>query len=150
MNRKAIILLTFLSAACFVFPQTSGDQTGRILNMLDNMLDKAEEAGRNAAASPANRAAGQFSFYILNDTGFTLKEIFVCPAGSDNWGTSIFSGVLYNGHNTLINLPASPGEKGRYNIKAVDADGDKYVKRDISIAAFEIVRMSINEFEFEK
>lgn len=87
------------------------------------------------------------AFYVLNNTGFTIKSVFLCPADTENWGPAVFNGYIYNGQNTRINL-APPVQSGSYHIRLVDIDGDRYSKFGVEVKDFETVEITIGEFDF--
>ena len=139
----AFVLLTGVSLA--VLPQ---DNAARLLNLLDDMLNAAVESGRTSA--PAQSTAQIASFSLQNNTGFTIKNIYVCRAGDENWGDNILASFLYHGQSTSISLVPPFEETNRYSIRVVDVDGDHYSKYDVKIGDFSVVSMSISDFDFDR
>ncbi|MDR1588277.1 MAG: hypothetical protein LBS57_12540 [Treponema sp.] len=142
------MIVIFILVSLSVFPQ---DSNNRILDFLDDVLNAAVEAGKEAPSAPQQPAANRPSFYILNNTGFTVKNIYVCPANSENWGANIFTGAyLYNGQSVHVMPDQFPDGTRSYNIRLVDVDGDRYSKYDVEISDHDTVRIGIDDFDFEK
>jgi hypothetical protein len=147
MTKKTLCLFFLILIPVLVFSQ---DNPNRILNFLDDVLSAAVEAGKEASASASQVSESPSFFYVLNNTGFTIRGIYVCRADTDNWGSSLFNGYLYNGQSTMVPLKQSLSEENHYNIRLVDADGDRYSKYNVEIAEHGTVRISISDFDFEK
>jgi hypothetical protein len=86
-------------------------------------------------------------FYVLNNTGFTIRSVYLAPVETGKWGPAVFTGYIYNGQNVRINL-VPPLETGLYHIRLVDIDGDRYSKFELEIKDFETVEITIGEFDF--
>jgi hypothetical protein len=126
-----------------VFPE---DSASRLLNLLEDVLSTAVESGRSSTQSPRPSPENP-SFYLLNKTGFTVKEVYVTQAQSETWGSNVFQGFLYNGQTILITLRLPLSAADQYNIRLVDADGDHYSKYNIQIIEYGVVEMTINEYD---
>jgi hypothetical protein len=147
MLKKALTVI-FILASLPLFPQ---DNSSRILDFLDEVLNSAVEAGKEASSAPQPTAPNRPSFYILNNTGFTIKSIYVCQANTEDWGPNIFTGTyLYNGHSVLVTPDQPPGGITSCNIRLVDVDGDRYSKYGVEIVEHSTVRIDIGDFDFEK
>ena len=138
------MLFLFLNAAFVLYSQ---DEASRLIELLSTTLNAAAEAGR---ASPANSSNPENpGFTVLNKTGFTVRNIFVCLAGVKEWGADIFSGGrLYSGESARITLNAPLSTANRYNIRLVDEDGDCYSKYNVEITEFAVIVITISDFEF--
>jgi hypothetical protein len=127
-----------------VFPQ---DSTGRLLDLLGEALNTAVESAKSSPAKPPDEASETPSFYLLNKTGFTVKEAYVTQAQSDDWGPPAFQGYLYNGQTVLITLDTPLKAAEEYNIRLVDIDGDHYSKYNVPITEFGTVEITIGEYD---
>jgi hypothetical protein len=66
---------------------------------------------------------------IVNNTGYTIYYLYISQTGSDSWGDDAFgSHILNSGSAMAINLPFPVISTDQYNIMAVGADGDAYIK----------------------
>ena len=70
--------------------------------------------------------ANQIFIRVQNNTGFTIRSIFVRPAGSSQWGSNRMSGTLSSGRY----FDVRGLRPGRYDIAVQDTDGDWYRKRN--------------------
>ena len=144
MTKKVFFLLLLVQGVVLVFAQ---DGASRLLEILDNALNTAADSSKTAPAA-GQSLSDVPAFNIINNTGFTIKSIFICPVDSEIWETSIFNGSLYNGQSTRINLELPLSKANRYNIRLVDVDGDRYSKYDIDISSPLVIVVSISDFEF--
>ena len=145
MMKRKLFMLLLISGSCFAaFPQ---DASNRLLNLLDEVISAATESGR-VTPSPSNQERPSFS--LCNNTSFTVKSVYVCRSGSDDWGANILSALLYDGLSIIVVLNTPLSEAGVYNIRMVDVDGDYYTKYDVKIGESSIVKMTISDFEFDK
>jgi hypothetical protein len=127
-----------------IFPE---DNTNRLLNLLEDVLSAAVESGKSAPPQSPLSPSETPSFYLLNKTGFTVREVYVTQTQSEDWGTNVFQGYLYSGQTVLITLRLPLSVADRYNIRLVDADGDHYSKYDVPITEYGTVEISISEYD---
>jgi hypothetical protein len=135
-------LPVFILITCLVFPVFPDGETNRLLNILDDVLSAAAELG-NPIPPPKPDTPG---FYLLNKTGFTVREVYIRPAHAADWGPGVFNGYLYKGQTALIPFEFPPGDEVRYHIRLVDVDGDFYSKYNIEIAEFSTIEMNISDY----
>ncbi|MDR2258626.1 MAG: hypothetical protein LBE14_05710 [Treponema sp.] len=143
MRKKACVIF-LLVASARIFPEESA---GRLLNILEGVLSTAVESNKSPPAQSPGQPPDSFSFYLLNKTGFTVKEVYVTQSTSDTWGAYVFQGHLYQGQTILITLDAPLSAEDQYNIRLVDTDGDHYSKYNVSIAEYGIVEVGISEYD---
>ena len=68
------------------------------------------------------RAELNLDFTLVNSTGDDIKEIYISPTASDDWGDNLLKGVLKDGQK--LELTFSPKAKAaKWDIKAVYTDG---------------------------
>jgi hypothetical protein len=82
----------------------------------------------------------------LNKTGFTVKEVYVAHAQSEDWGSHVFQGHLYHGQTFLITLRAPLNNAEYYNSRVIDANGDHYSKYNVQISEYAVVEITIDEY----
>jgi hypothetical protein len=70
---------------------------------------------------------------IVNQTGCSIRYIYIASTTSDEWGDNVLGRFLDDGYKRTIELPDSDGN--RYNIQVVDTDGFYYTKRNVSVRA---------------
>ncbi|MDR2478667.1 MAG: hypothetical protein LBD48_05065 [Treponema sp.] len=146
MRRKLFIFLLIFGGCFAAFPQ---DTANRLLNLLDEVISAATESGRvTPVPSPSNQERPSFSLY--NNTSFTVKSVYICPSGSDDWGVNILSTLLYDGLSIVVTLDVPLSGAGVYNIRMVDVDGDYYTKYEVKIGESSVVKMTISDFEFDR
>jgi hypothetical protein len=135
-------LFPLVLAICFAFPVFPDEETNRILNLLDDVLSAAAEL-ENPIPPPKPNTPG---FYLLNKTGFTLREVYIRLARAADWGPGVFNGYLYKGQTILVPYEFLPGDSARYHIRVIDVDGDIYSKYDIEITEYSTVEMNISDY----
>ncbi|MFM1884967.1 MAG: hypothetical protein RL026_124 [Pseudomonadota bacterium] len=90
----------------------------------------------SSASGPAGGSAEAVSDYyveIINNTGYTVRQVFVSPADSDDWEEDVLGDeVLRNGESRRINLNgySSP----MFDIRLVDEDGDTYTFMGVDVS----------------
>lgn len=145
MRKKNIVLLLLIGVA---FAAKGQESDTRLLNLLDNVLGTTSGAGKTPSTAKQNTDSPTFS--IINNTGFTIKNIFICQTNTENWGDNILNNPLYNGQSAIVMLNQPLAEVDRYNIRMVDIDGDQYSKYNVRIGEYSTIKMGISDFEFEK
>jgi hypothetical protein len=86
-----------------------------------------------ALFAPAVQADSLLDFSVENQTGFTLKELYVSPGKKDTWGKNILKSPMKDGDTRKISF--KPHAKIQsYDVMAVYADGGKPIWYDIEPA----------------
>ena len=109
-----------------------------------------QDPGKTPSA-PANADSEKISFSIQNDTGFTIKNIFVCRVDSSDWGNNVlvnplYKQGLYNKHSALITIEKPKDSNTLYNIRLVDKDGDSYAKYNQKLSENITIKVGISDF----
>ena len=86
-----------------------------------------------ALLAPAAIADSDMDFTIENQTGFTIKELYVSPHKKDTWGKQILKSPMKDGDTRKITFKPTAKIQS-YDLKAVYADGGKPVWSDIEPA----------------
>ena len=75
------------------------------------------------AESSANSQA--LYFFVTNNTGFTLNNIYVTPAETGNWGSDILPYDLFeNSTSVRVDIPADYGSTCAFDMKITDLEGN--------------------------
>ena len=145
MSKKNIALFVFL--CCTAFTVRAQDETARLLNIVDGILNSAEE---KLAPPSASADTVSVTFQIVNETGFTVKSILICRADDKDWGDNYLSGALLNKQRITINFNQPLDGTVLYNIRMIDEDGDRYSKYNVKLNNRSTIRIGISDFEFDK
>jgi hypothetical protein len=71
-----------------------------------------------------NVSAQELKFYIVNETGFDLSDIYVSPKEDDNWGDDILPEELFAKDMTVeVTIPDEYGEDCYFDLKITDTAG---------------------------
>lgn len=93
--------------------------------------------------SANNSNAQALTYDVVNNTGFTLVDIYVTPAESSNWGNDILPNSLFeNGATVTVTIPADYGTTCMFDMKITDEAGN-YVTFS-GIDACKLVKLQIN------
>jgi hypothetical protein len=139
VKRLVIFLVFIVSLAVPLFPD---EETDRLLHILDDVLKAASEI-ENPLPPPRPEGPG---FYLLNKTGFTIREVYIRRTGENEWGTNLIQAACYKGQTVFVSFTLSPDAGEQYSIRVVDVDGDYYSKYDLTIDMFATVEMSISDY----
>ena len=95
-------------------------------------------AGAGASISPGAPIGGNPSFNFINQSGQTIREIYVAPSNFGNWGQDrLGANVLAPGQQLAVNLPS--GGVCTVNMRVVYMDGraaERRVVETCSISNF--------------
>lgn len=93
--------------------------------------------------SISNSNAQALTFDVVNNTGFTLVDIYVTPAEQSTWGNDILPYDLFeNGSTVTVTIPEGYGETCMFDMKITDTAGN-YVTFS-NIDACKIIKLQIN------
>jgi hypothetical protein len=96
------------------------------------------------AGSVSDSNAQALGFYLTNNTGFTLSNIYVSPAESNKWGEDILPRDLFeNGTSVEVFIPAEFGETCVFDIKITDLEGDAVIFTNVD--ACKLYNLSLND-----
>ena len=91
----------------------------------------------------SNSNAQALTFDVVNNTGFSLVDIFVTPAEQNNWGNDILPNNLFdNGSTVTVTIPANYGQTCMFDMKITDTGGN-YVTFS-NIDACTLIKLQIN------
>jgi uncharacterized protein YraI len=110
------------SSADTAAPKSEADQS------TENAAPQPAQGSQQAEAKTQTQPSAAATVTIVNETGYAIKELFIAPAGSENWGTNLFDRTLDAGTKT-VQIP----ETGAYDIKINYTDGDTFTKRNVSV-----------------
>lgn len=93
--------------------------------------------------STDNSAGVTYSYDVVNNTGFTLVDVFVSPAETDHWGKDILPNDLFeNGSTIKVTIPPDYGTTCMFDMKITDAEGGHITFTNIDIC--KLVKLKIN------
>src|SRR5271165_1963481 len=76
--------------------------------------------------TPAYAGDDKLDFDLVNKTGYGIKELYIGPHSSDDWGENLLSDPFENGDTVAIT--SDRGHADRWDIKIVWMDPDKPVQ----------------------
>lgn len=86
---------------------------------------------------------GTLTYDVVNNTGFTLSDIYVSPAESQKWGNDILPyDVFENGKTIRITIPPEFGKTCFFDMKITDTEGGHITFTNID--ACKMVKLQIN------
>jgi hypothetical protein len=78
--------------------------------------------------STSNTSAQALYFFVNNNTGVTLNNIYVTPAETSSWGSDILPNDLFeNGSSVRVDIPADYGTTCKFDMKITDLDGNAVI-----------------------
>jgi len=87
---------------------------------------------------------------VVNNTGYTLVQLFLSPTSFDYWEEVVFDKeVIETGEGVIVTLAYPLSQEKRYDFKMVDSDGDSYTKMDILVAEDDVIVFTFDDFVFE-
>jgi predicted small lipoprotein YifL len=95
-----------------------------------------------------NKSAGNtegitYSYDVVNNTGFTLVDVFVTPAETDHWGKDILPNDLFeNGSTIKVTIPPDYGTTCLFDMKITDTQGGHITFTNVDIC--KIIKLQIN------
>ena len=88
--------------------------------------------------------SGAVRLKLVNATGgWDIHEVYVVPAASEEWGEDLLDGsvMAQNGSFSLELVP------GLYSLKAVDEDGDDYIRAPVVITSELVWSITLDDLE---
>ena len=85
-------------------------------------------------------SADQRDFTVVNETSYTIDNLYVSPHSSDNWEEDVLGNdVLESGHRVKVTFSDDLGYCF-YDIKAVYSDGTKSEKYNVDLCSISTFR----------
>ena len=95
-------------------------------------------------AVPANSTMGDQDFTLVNKTGLTINELYVCANSSNDWGKDILGNGKLDTNRTR-DIIFKPGTKAaRWDIKIIDENGKEHIKTNINLLDTEEITVKPN------
>jgi hypothetical protein len=67
-------------------------------------------------------------FYVNNNTGVTLNNIYVTPSETTNWGSDILPNDLFDDQTSVrVDIPADYGATCLFDMKITDLEGNAVI-----------------------
>ncbi|MBN8938893.1 MAG: hypothetical protein J0H01_05350 [Rhizobiales bacterium] len=90
------------------------------------------------------QAQGQQDFALINQTGYTIDEIYVSPASANSWGEDL-AGDDSLEHGQQFNVSFRPGTQAcNWDIRVVYDDGDSSEFRGVNLCSVSKVTLFWN------
>jgi hypothetical protein len=84
---------------------------------------------------------------LVNSTGYDIERIFIAPTSWGDWGEDLLGGrIVPDGEKVEITLKSFEGNECSYDIRAVDTDGDEYMKDGLDICSDSEIVMSFDDY----
>lgn len=83
---------------------------------------------------PTASAQGKQDFDLVNNTGFAIKEVYITPHSSNDWGENVFDEgkPLKVGESTTIGF--SRKEKAKFwDLKVIDTAGNEFEWENLNL-----------------
>lgn len=96
-----------------------------------------------AFAAPA--AVGKQDFVLLNNTGYTIQEVYVSPSRASSWEEDVLGNdVLEHGGRTRISFDRSH-DTCIWDLKAVYEDGETAEWQGFNLCEVSVIAISYDE-----
>jgi hypothetical protein len=74
---------------------------------------------------PATSNSQALYFFVTNNTGLTLNNIYVTPTETVNWGDDILPNDLFeSGSSVRVDIPSTYGASCSFDMKITDLEGN--------------------------
>ena len=132
MLKKNCFILILL--CCVLAAISSQEDNIRLLNRIDELLNRAEDRLPPATGSTAAASYVGFSFSLQNDIGYEIREIYIRRVDAAHWGTNVLEQPpLHHRRRTTIRLDQSFDPEARYSIRIIDSDKTSWIKFNLAI-----------------
>jgi len=85
---------------------------------------------------------------IINKTGFDLYNVYLSPAGMEEWSEDLQPfDVILNGQYKIVDLSAYENETV-FDFRFIDVDGDEYIKKNIDLNLHRKVVVSLDDLAY--
>lgn len=83
------------------------------------------------AATPA--LAENLNFALVNKTGYTINEVYVSSAATDDWEEDVMGRDTLD-HNDRVNIKFDKGARGcKWDVKVVYEDGEEAMRQGFDL-----------------
>ena len=92
---------------------------------------------------PFRAAAAPQDFELVNNTGYEIKNVYVSPTSSDDWGDDILGAdTLSTGDSKEITFPDNRGDACQWDLKVTYEDDTSHEWKNINLCS--ISKLTIN------
>ncbi|TFL19776.1 hypothetical protein [Jannaschia formosa] len=92
----------------------------------------ANVAVLTAALIALPMVAAAAAFDLVNESGFTITEVYAGPSNESRWGDNILSGQIRSGEEMVVTLDTD-GYGCLWDVMYVFSDGDRLEEYDVDI-----------------
>jgi hypothetical protein len=83
---------------------------------------------------------------VINNTGYTIHELYLSPVSADNWEEDVLNGnFMENGRTVSVRLAYPLSKENRYDFRIIDEDGDTYIKWDVLLTENAAVSFTLQD-----
>ena len=139
-----VIALFAVITGCGKGKETTKTEEKTPTKTTENKTTTTDSKTNTADTKTTDNSAGvTYSYDVVNNTGFTLVDVFVTPAETDHWGKDILPNDLFeNGSTIKVTIPPDYGTTCMFDMKITDAAGGHITFTNIDIC--KIVKLQIN------
>jgi hypothetical protein len=95
---------------------------------------------------PLHAMAGPQDFELVNSTGYEIKNVYVSPTTSSDWGDDILGeDTLADGDSQQIKFPASRGDACEWDIKVTYQDDTSHQWTDVNLCSISKLTIHYDE-----
>jgi hypothetical protein len=88
-------------------------------------------------------SAGPQDFELVNNTGYEIKNVYISPTTSNDWGDDVLGAdTLAAGDSQEIKFPESRGDACEWDLKVTYDDDTSHEWKDVNLCA--ISKLTIN------
>jgi hypothetical protein len=92
---------------------------------------------------PVHASAGPQDFELVNNTGNEIRNLYISPTTSDDWGDDVLGeDTLAAGDSQQIKFPASRGDACEWDLKVTYDDDSSKEWKDVNLCT--ISKLTIN------
>jgi hypothetical protein len=92
---------------------------------------------------PIRAMAGPQDFTLVNNTGSEIRNVYISPHSSDDWGDDVLGeDTLSTGNSQEIKFPASRGDECQWDLKVTYDDDSSKEWKDVNLCS--ISKLTIN------
>lgn len=137
MKTKLLVIVAFsmLLISCGKDNSTKKDSSTTTAPKTENTTTQKTESNSSEGIT--------YSYDVVNNTGFTLVDVLVTPAETNNWGKDILPNDLFEAGSTIrVTIPPDYGETCMFDMKITDTQGGSITFTNIDIC--KITKLQIN------
>lgn len=94
-------------------------------------------------ANTQSAKAQDLYFFLYNDSGYTISQVYVSPSEYRNWNNNLIPrSYVYDESQLTVYVPAHYGYSCSFDIKVITTGGTKWTFTDVDLCC--LYRLTIN------